>query len=127
MPAKKTPHNLKLLQGNYRPSRHGAIPDQLVCTYPEIPSYFNKRLIQIWIEVKNILEPHGYVDIVHSLTVEMYCKLLHESRTNTEFSAARLTQLRLMAADLGMTPVSFERMPRPKKDKDDTPNPFKGF
>jgi len=125
MPAKKTPNSLKLIQGNHRPSRHGEVGQPLNCSYPEVPGYFNEELIQIWIDTKNILEPHGYIDIVHSISLEMYCKLLHESRTSENFTAAKLSQLRLLAADLGMTPISFERMPKPTKE--DKPNPFEGF
>jgi phage terminase small subunit len=125
MPAKKTPNSLKLIQGNYRPSRHGEINKRQECIYPEAPSYFDENLIQVWTETKTILEPHGYIDKVHAVYLEMYCKLLHESRTSENFTAAKLTQLRLISADLGCTPISFERMPRPSQD--DTSNPFDGF
>jgi phage terminase small subunit len=125
MPAKKTPNHLKILDGNYRPSKHGKINEPLKCAYPEMPSYFEGELIQIWINTRSILEPHGYIDRVHAIYLEMYCKLLNDSRTSENFTAAMLTQLRHISSDLGMSPVSFERMPKPKEDKE--PNPFEGF
>lgn len=125
MPAKKTPNHLKLLSGNYRPGKHGSINEPLQCTYPDMPSYFKGSLTKIWKATQTILEPHGYIDKVHGIYLEMYCKLLDESRTSEEFTAAKMNQLRQISSDLGMSPISFERMPKPKQDKE--PNPFEGF
>lgn len=122
MPAKKTSNHLKLLSGHYRQNKHGAINEPLQCTYPEMPDYFTGSLAKIWKATREIMEPHGYIDKVHATYLEMYCKLLNESRTSEEFTAAKMNQLRQVSSDLGMTPISFERMPKPKQDKE--PNPF---
>ena len=90
-----------------------------------MPAYFKSDLAKIWKATQAILEPHGYIDKVHSIYLEMYCKLLNESRTSEDFTAAKMNQLRQVSSDLGMSPVSFERMPRPKTEK--APNPFEGF
>lgn len=125
MPAKKTPNHLKLLDGNYRPNKHGKINEPLDCTYPAMPTHFKSDLAKIWKATQAILEPHGYIDQVHSVCLEMYCKLLSESRSSEDFTAAKMNQLRQVSSDLGMSPVSFERMPRQKIEK--APNPFEGF
>lgn len=125
MSNRKTPSHLKLAKGSYRPSRHGGIGEPRKTTYPDTPKYFDGDLEEIWEQTKAYLEPLEYVDLTDIFALEIYCKLLHESRTNPDTTATKLTLLRLTAADLGMTPASREKMPKPIKKKAD--NPFSGM
>jgi phage terminase small subunit len=125
MPNRTTPNHLKLANGNYRPGRHGAMGEPRKTTYPDTPSYFDAELVTIWKQTKSYLEPLGYIDLTDIFALEIYCKLLHESRTNPDMTATKLTLLRLTAADLGMTPASREKMPKPIKKTEN--NPFEGM
>jgi len=119
MAARKSPNSLKLLNGNYRPSKHGVIAEYKAVTYPEIPTHFTGSLVTVWNQVKQLLEPLAYIDTTDFVVLEIYCTLLHESRTNSDITTARLTQLRLLTSDLGMTPSSRELMPKPIKSNTD--------
>jgi phage terminase small subunit len=121
MPNRKTPNHLKLAKGNYRPGRHGAMSEPREATYPDTPTYFDGELVEIWKQTKAYLEPLEYVDLTDIFALEIYCKLLHESRTNPDMTATKLTLLRLTAADLGMTPASREKMPKPIKKTENNP------
>lgn len=127
MPNRKTPNHLKLAKGNYRPSRHGEINEPRQATYPDTPKYFDSDLVEIWEQTKAYLEPLEYIDLTDIFALEIYCKLLHESRTNPDITATKLTLLRHTAGDLGLTPASREKMPIPIKKSKGDGNPFAGM
>lgn len=125
MPSRPTPNHLKIENGTYRPSRHGAKDEPRNAIYPEIPDYFDDELVKVWSQTQSYLEPLNYIDLTDVAALEVYCKLLYESRVNPDITATKLTLLRHTAADLGLTPSSRDKMPKPIKEKTD--NPFSGM
>lgn len=114
MANKPTPKNLKLLRGTHRKDRDGdknLIPD-FDNSKPECPRQIKGEARKEWNRVVNILGDAGIINQLDKSVLAQYCVLWSQfmdsiaSPDCEPFLAAQHTQLRLCAAELGITAVS---------------------
>lgn len=92
MPARKTPASLRVI------SR----PDEF-----EPPEWLSAGAVEEWLLVVPKLLKAKVLKATDQMALSVYCELASEFKENpAEFPAAKITQLRLLMADFGMTPHS---------------------
>jgi phage terminase small subunit len=92
MPARKSPASLRVI------SR----PDE----FPP-PEWLSVGAIEEWRAVVPKLLNARVIKATDEMALSVYCELASEFKENpVEFPAAKITQLRLLMADFGMTPHS---------------------
>lgn len=107
---KKLPKNVHLLHGTHRPDRHGDRDDQqieLPIKAPPCPRFLNKEARKEWRRIVRILKDKNVLTELDRAVMAQYCQLWSEmEKMGDEFQAAKHTQLRVCAAELGLTPSS---------------------
>lgn len=92
MPARKSPASLRVI------SR----PDEF-----EPPEWLSAGAIEEWLIIVPRLLNASVLKKTDEMALSVYCELAAEFKENPqEFPAAKITQMRLLMADFGMTPHS---------------------
>jgi len=127
MPQRKKPTSLHVLQGTYQKCRHEGNSDiEASVGQPEKPDWLTGQASKEWDKTIEVLSEAGYLAKTDSMALATYCELVAEFSANPpDFPAGKLGQLRLLMADLGMTPSARAKMPVQKDD--DEGNPFAGM
>ncbi len=120
MPRGKTPKptNLHLIAGTFRQDRHGGgggdgrPPPNQRLTVKNRPKYLDKRAAELWTEV---LPKLPWLQKTDKYCLAMWCSLQAEfemaARLDvTAFRPARLSILRLLGSDLGLTGAGRARL-----------------
>lgn len=95
MPQRKSPSSLRVISQEER-------ADDL---YP--PDWMSEGALDEWLIVTPKLKRSGVLAQTDEMALAVYCELASEFKENpVEFPAAKLTQLRLVMSDFGMTPHS---------------------
>lgn len=130
MPArgrKPKPHLVGIATGANKanPARYKGEEPRSDVPIGEPPAYLNKWAKQAWKEIVDRSVP-GVLTETDEHVVEMTALLIGEMRMDwTEFSAAKMNNLRQNLASLGMTPADRRRLANsPDKNKG---NPFDDF
>lgn len=113
MANKRKPDNVHQLQGTHRKDRHGDLDTkiQLDSKLPKPPTWLPQFAKKEWQRVCNIMKAVGVITEADASVLTQYCLLYSEmKKVKEEFQAAKHTQLRLCAAELGLTPVSRSKI-----------------
>ncbi len=118
----RIPDNVHKLKGTHRKDRHGD-PDtkiQLDGRLPVAPRWMPADARKEWARVCKVMKAVNVITEADSTVLTQYCLLYSEmKREKEEFQAAKHTQLRLCAAELGLTPVSRSKIVVGKVNRDD--------
>lgn len=125
MPRPPKPNYLKIINGSakHNPDRHREdhlIPDD-VGPLGDPPENLDEHLKCIWEEIVHQVHP----DIIQQsdrLTLEQFCRVVHEIRTGDKFVSAQHQRYQAYAAMFGMSPADRQRVKikeKPKGGKDD--------
>lgn len=121
----KKPASVHVLNGTYRPGKHGQEPE-IERGAPDKPIWLSKSAELEWDRVVPILEPAGYLAKSDAMALATYCELAAEfAAAPSEFRAGKIAQLRLLMAELGLTPSGRAKMPAGKSEGNK--NPFEGI
>ncbi len=117
----KKPSNVHKLHGTFRPDRHGDDPD-IEIGAPIKPEWLSAAASAEWDRSVPIMEGAGYLSVNDQMPLALYCELVADFQADPKgFPAARLTQLRLLMGELGMTPASRAKITVKKTDKPSNP------
>jgi phage terminase small subunit len=123
MPNHRKPASVHKLQGTFQPCRHGGPEPEIELGEPEIPEWLSPAGVAEWRRICKILVPANYLAKSDAAALGMYCELVSQmSEDPAEFPAAKITQLRMLMGELGLTPASRAKMPAREKPKE---SPFK--
>jgi len=127
MPQRKKPTSLHVVQGTYQPCRHDGNADtETKVGEPEKPDWLSDEASREWDKTMAVLSQAGYMAQTDSVALATYCELVSEfAACPSDFPAGKLSQLRLLMADLGLTPSARTKMPIPQKGE--SSNPFEGM
>jgi len=121
MANKRKPDNVHLLSGTHRKDRHGdprekpKVAGSITATPPE---WLPEAAKVEWKRVVKLMAESGVLTSADTSTLCQYCMLFSELQTDQEeFPAARHTQLRLCAVELGLTPSARSRIIAPSSGK----------
>ena len=123
MAQKRIPDNVHLLKGTYQKIRHGdkdskVSVDVPISTTP--PRSLSKEAKTEWKRIIKLVERTGILTGWDQTVLAQYCELTAEFYdTGREFNAAKHTQLRLCAVELGLTPSSRSKVTVTTKKDDD--------
>ena len=88
---------------------------------PEMPDWLSPMAKREWERVVPSLYERAMVNHYDSMALASYCELAAEFQISpSEFPAAKLTQMRLLLADFGMTPTGRAKMAIPDPEKKNT-------
>ena len=123
MPNKRKPNSIHHLQGTYKKSRHGDNKKkiQIDIEQPDPPSFITSDEIAYseWQRVTKIMQKYGVLSALDRSVLSQYCVLWSKMATqSTDFSASEHTQLRLCAAELGITAVKRDETFTKDKSQD---------
>ena len=122
MANKQRPDNVHLLKGTYRKDRHGKPEEkpQVTDTISKTPPrWFPKEAKKEWKRITKIMLSSNVLTNADTSTLSQYCLLYSELQTQLhDFPAARHTQLRLCAVELGLTPSARGRITIPNGNKE---------
>ena len=110
---KRKPPQLHLLQGSYRPDRHGPLPESeaepsATLASTSRPKYLRGRAAKLWDEVAGLC---WWLDAPDVYKCGMWCALQAEfERGSAEMTAARINALRALGSELGLDPATRARM-----------------
>ena len=111
MPNRPLPRNLRLTRPseNPLPTRESAVTPQL----PAPPPWLSANARAHWNAVAAQMQSEGLWRPVFERTLATYVELLSLFFADPqEFGSTKLVTLRLLGADLGLTPSSFNRVAR---------------
>lgn len=126
MPTKRKPIAHHKAAGTYRKDRHGgwSEPHDLETVPPAPPESLTPPARKEWERIVHVLGTSGRLTALDSVVLQQYCELAAEHAIDPRnFSAAKHTQLRMCASELGLTPTSRSKVPNlaPKKPKEASP------
>lgn len=115
MPGRKKSDELKVIEGTFNPTRDVEDAPEADGA-PEKPRHLKGLAGRIWKEVVDDLPWLGKAD---SYTLAIWCGLEAEHREGgiQRMDSARITQYRLLANDLGMTPGGRAKLGTKKSKK----------
>ncbi len=116
---KRKPDNIHLLTGTFRKDRHGDPKKKLKVSakFPTQPKWLTKNAKAEWARIKKIMEKSGVITMGDATVLIQYCLLYSEMKDlKEEFPAAKHAQLRVAAAELGLTPVARSKITVIKDD-----------
>ena len=114
------PDALKVIKGTNRPDRASRPVSLAEQPLPDPPEHLAPEAAAVWRE----LAPHcQHLRHPDALMFELACNLYAEFCNAPGLPASRLALLRNVLSDLGLTPLSRQRMPI----MDDPNNPFDEF
>lgn len=100
------------------PERYRNKPPKSIMPIGNAPDHMDEMAKKCWFEIQSLAIP-GVLTGSDRIALEMYANLLAEYRENPrKFSAAKMTQMRGINAELGMSPSSRAKL-GVKDDKDD--------
>jgi len=114
MANRKTSPDMKVITGTFNPSREDEGSAPVVADgSPEKPKHLKGLAARVWKEVVDDMPWLGRAD---SHTLALWCGLEAEHREGgiQRMDSARITQYRLLAKDLGMTPAGRAGLPEKK-------------
>jgi len=115
MPTPKKPASVHRLNGTYREDRHGGTVD-LPPELPERPFWLSASAIIVWQELIPELEAAGYLARLDGMALATYCELAAEFIADPPaFPPQKLSQMRGLMSELGLTPSGRAKLPAPKK------------
>lgn len=92
---------------------------------PSKPDWLSPMASDEWDRCVPLLCNKGLISEHDQIAFSAYCELTAEFiGSPSEFPSAKMTQLRLLMSDFGMTPSSRVKLPDPAADKG---NKFEGF
>jgi phage terminase small subunit len=112
---KPKPVELRIIEGN---KSRRPLPDRAPTATgsPAKPKWLRGTGARLWAEYAPLLPWLGRVD---SETLAAWCALSAEFQRNPEnMNAARISQMRVLAAELGMTPSARTRLIAPHEPKE---------
>jgi len=122
MSNQRKPNNLHLLEGTFRKHRHGD-PNKKIkvgAEFPVQPKWLPKDAKAEWQRIKKVMEKSSVIISSDASTLAQYCLLFSEMKKLKEnFPAAKHTQLRSCASELGLTPVARSKIAVPKDDDEE--------
>jgi phage terminase small subunit len=124
------PASVHKLNGTYQPCRHSEREEgrlELGDVYPECPDYIAQDhiAVQIWEDLRTIMEPSGLYTEADTSKIARYCMLEAEFRVKLDsFPTAKLQAIRLLERDLYLCPESRAKIGVKQKQED---NPFEKF
>lgn len=125
---RKTPEQLKR-DGTRRPDRHGHEADDVDFEggMPHCPPSLTDEGRKVWNRVVKDLKAAGQLRKAYEAVIAAYASLYAEFLTDpSDFPATKYTQLRLLIAELGLSPVSRSRLSG-NDGKGNKPGDFDGF
>jgi phage terminase small subunit len=124
MPRKKTPTALKLIKGTDRKDRANENEPECKVGLPVCPTWLNAEGKKEWKRAGKLLVESGvatHLDFVNFATFcQMWGEFVEGVKTGEPVSIAHITQMRLYAVELGMTPSSRSKVSAIEKDKKPT-------
>lgn len=121
----KKPASVHRLQGTFRNDRHGDSVD-LETAMPDRPFWLSESAAIVWRELQPELEKAGYLTKLDGMALALYCELKAEFIADPEvFPPQKLSQLRSLMGELGLTPSGRAKLPAPKNEK--PKSPFEGM
>lgn len=113
MANKRLPDNIHRMRGTLIKKRHGDPK-----TKPQIdpsdmppPNHLKGDALKEWIRIVGVMEKAKVFTEADRVVLEQYCVLYAEfARLGEEFTAAKHTQLRMCAAELGLTPCARSKI-----------------
>ena len=125
MPTPKKPASVHRIKGTYRDDRHGDSLE-VETAMPDRPFWLSASAIIVWQELQKELEKAGYLSKLDGMALALYCELSAEFIANPPaFAPQKLSQMRALMGELGLTPSSRAKLPAPKNAK--PANPFGGM
>ena len=122
----RVPANVHKLKGTYDPRIHGEEADVPI-GIPEQPAWLTPEGKKQWDILVNLLKGTGYLTTLDGIPLGGLAELIAELAENPKaLSVGKLTQLRLLMGDFGLTPVSRAKIKLPTKN-DKPNNPFEGM
>ena len=122
MANKRKPDNIHLLQGTFQKSRHGDPKKKinLPTKFPICPRWMDKLAKKEWARIKKVMEKSAVITFGDATVLTQYCMLVAELEIeHFEFTAAKHTQLRMVAVELGLTPAARGKIVAPGNNDDD--------
>ena len=97
----------------------------LTAKVPDMPSWLPQGAAEEWERVTGELGALNVLCDLDIASLAQYCILFDQMQSDpSEFTAAKHTQLRLITAELGLTPAARRRLMVLKHYDDDEDNPF---
>lgn len=130
MPNIRKPNNLHKIQGTYRKDRHGKEGDSLDdFEFPELPpppDNFSDLALREWFRVVGLLEDSKLLKATDYGIMISYCRLFELIITGAADEKVTIhTQFRMVANELGLTPVARSKLNTGNKPSGS--NPYGGF
>ena len=112
---RKKPLQLHIVQGSYRPDRHGPVPGGEVAALdpPPAPVYIRRRrrAHQLWREHAPGLAALGVLEPLDAWQLGVWCCLMAEfERSPALMPASRIAQMRALGTTLGLDQSSRARL-----------------
>lgn len=123
MPARRKPVALHKLAGTYRKDRHGKIRVPNIALKPPCaPDTLSPGALKEWHRIVTVLGGADVLAETDRTILSQYCELYAQfSDDPKEFTASLHTQLRLIQAELGLTPASRENLPQARTPREESP------
>ena len=117
----RKPTELHLLEGTFRPDRHGEKPEATPATDPPTPMRkLSRRKQQVWDEKIATVPWLTQSDAMMAMMlVELYCEW---EKAPLQFPTTRLQALNKLCNDLGLSSVARTRVKIPEGKKPKSPN-----
>lgn len=129
MPQRRKPIDQHRAADTYRKDRHSnrpATPGDIPTLPPAPPPGMTTGAAAEWQRITALLGTRGRLTALDTTALRAYCELSGELAEDPRaFTAARHTALRLLAAELGLTPASRTKLPEAKQERPE--NPFAAF
>ena len=119
MANQRKPDNLHLLEGTFRKGRHGDPDKKLKVStpFPVCPSWMPEDAKTEWARIKKLLEVSKVITGCDSAILTQYCLLYADMKElKLEFTAAKHSQLRISAQELGLTPIARSKITIDKEE-----------
>ena len=122
MANKRKPDNVHQLKGTHRKDRHGD-PDtkvQLNSKLPKPPPWLPPFAKTEWNRICKVMKAVNVITEADASVLTQYCLLYAEmKKEKTDFQAAKHTQLRMCAIELGLTPIARSKIVVGKVNRND--------
>lgn len=120
----RKPLALLKMDGGYRKDRHEDRPElpESESAVPDMPDFLKGASIKEWKRITKILKDRGVISLANAATLTQYCLMWGELADNYNgegepMGAAFHTSFRLVCSELGITPVSQNKISIPKKEE----------
>ena len=115
MPKRRTSDAAKESAGTYKASRHHAQP-RFAPKRPRMPRNLSKEAKAVWAELVDEMLAARILTVIDGRMLAVLCELAADWDKSREpgakrFTAAELSQYRLLAADFGMSPAARLKAP----------------